>query len=330
MPLSPFHVLRLLADGEFHSGVDVARALGVSRASVCNSVRVLEDAGLTIYSVRGRGYRLAQTIELIDRELLRQELGAQASRFTIDVMEQATSTNTLLMERAARGAPSGSVVVAEWQSQGRGRHGRAWHAAPGSALTLSLLWRFARPAAALAGLSLAVGVAVTRLLKSLGASDAGLKWPNDVMWQGAKLAGILIELQGDMLGPSAAVIGIGINGRLAAETRARIDQPAADLETICGGELSRNRLLARLLVELAGMLDDFERAGFAPFRKEWERSHVYQGEGVRLMRPDGTQVSGRAAGVADDGSLLLDTGQGVVRCHSGELSGSDVSRLRPA
>jgi BirA family biotin operon repressor/biotin-[acetyl-CoA-carboxylase] ligase len=160
---------------------------------------------------------------------------------------------------------------------------------------------------------------VARALAALGVHDAGLKWPNDVLWRGRKLAGILIEMQGDMLGPSAAVIGIGLNCRLPAVLRDRIDQPAVDLESACGAAPDRNRVFAMLLIELARVLDAFARDGFAPLRDEWQRHHVYQSQPVQLALPDGAIVSGTVEGVAEDGALLLATQTGPRRFHSGDV-----------
>jgi BirA family biotin operon repressor/biotin-[acetyl-CoA-carboxylase] ligase len=214
------------------------------------------------------------------------------------------------------------VIAAEWQTHGRGRFGRAWHGAPGAALTFSLLWRFQRGAAFLAGLSLAAGVAVARCLGTLGAQDVGLKWPNDIVWRGRKLAGILIEMQGDMLGPSTVVIGIGINCRLPPALRRRIGQPAADLEAACGAVQDRNQVLAVLLLELMRVIDGYAAHGFAPLRDEWQRRHVLQERTVRFALPDGSSVSGVARGVADDGGLLLATRDGERCFHSGEITTS--------
>jgi BirA family biotin operon repressor/biotin-[acetyl-CoA-carboxylase] ligase len=194
----------------------------------------------------------------------------------------------------------------------------------GEALTFSLLWRFTRGAAALSGLSLAVGVALARALAATGAIGVALKWPNDIVRGGAKLAGTLTELAGDALGPTTAVIGIGLNVRLSDATRARIGQPAADLESACGSAPDRNRLLAGVLVELGRVLDAFAGDGFAPLRAEWQRCHAHQGRRVELLMPDGSRQSGHARGVAEDGSLLLETRAGLKRFHSGEVT------LRPA
>jgi len=320
-------VLRHLSDGEFHSGETLARALEISRASVWHAIRDLEAAGLEIYKVHGRGYRLPQPLTLLDRAAIGRNLGAQAARFTLEVRDAVDSTNTALLGSAAAGAPGGTVLAAEWQPGGRGRLGRAWHAGVGEALTFSLLWRFARGAGALSGLSLAVGLALTRALAASGAADAALKWPNDLLWRGRKLAGILIELAGDALGPTAAVIGIGINVRLSETTRARIDQPAADLETAIGATPDRNQLLAVVLMELDRELETFAREGFAPLRAEWQRHHAHQGKRVMLVLPDGSRQTGQAKGVAEDGSLLLETRAGLKRFHSGEVSLRTVKKM---
>ena len=313
-------VLRRLADGEFHSGETLARALDVSRASVWHAVRELDAAGLDIYKVHGRGYRLQQSLTLLDRASIERYLAADAGRFVVDIRSEADSTNTMLLQLAAAGTPSGTVLAVEWQRRGRGRLGRAWHAGVGEALTFSLLWRFERGAGALSGLSLAVGSALACALEEDGATAIGLKWPNDILWRGRKLAGILIELAGDALGPTAAVIGVGVNVHLTDATRARIAQPVVDLETVCGTVPDRNRLLARMLVQLGATLDEFVRDGFKPLRAEWQRRHAFQDRRVTLIFPDGSRQSGRAGGVAEDGSFLLETRAGTKRYHSGEIS----------
>ncbi len=310
----------MLADGEFRSGESMARALGVSRGSVWNALHALDDCGIEIFRVRGRGYRLAEPLSLLAPAAIVAALGEAGPRFAVEVIDKVESTNTLLMQRAAGGAPCGTVIAAEWQTAGRGRRGRAWHALPGAALTFSLLWRFEQGAGLLAGLSLAVGIAVTRALGQYGVRGAGLKWPNDVMWRGRKLAGILIEMHGDMLGPSAAVIGIGLNCRMPATLLARIDQPAVDVATATGTLPERNRLLAAMLRELDCVLGEFARDGFAPFRAEWQSNHVYQDKAVKIVLPDGGIVNGMADGVAENGALLLATQSGQLRFHSGEVS----------
>ena len=322
-------VLRVLADAEFHSGQGIARALGISRGSVWNAVRALTAAGIDVYRVHARGYRLAQPLSFLDAQKIAAHTGDVKARLAIDVIDIVDSTNTLLMRRALAGAPSGTVIAAEWQESGRGRMGRAWHAEVGGGLTFSLLWRFQQGAAALAGLSLAAGVALVRALGALGAREVLLKWPNDVLWRNAKLAGLLLEMQGDALGPSAVVIGVGLNVRLSPAARARIDQPVADLNSALGGAeqsvgfthpTDRNAVLGAILAELVRTLDTFSQRGFGALRGEWERYHAYQDRRVAVIMPDGARRQGIARGVAEDGALIFETGSARTRLHSGEVS----------
>jgi BirA family biotin operon repressor/biotin-[acetyl-CoA-carboxylase] ligase len=321
-----FSLLRLLSDGEFHSGEVLAQQLGLSRASVSNALQNVDQYGLTLFSVRGRGYRLVNAPQWLDAGKVCAGLKTPAI-FNIELADTAVSSNTILLQRAALGASSGSVLAVEWQSAGRGRLGRAWHSGLGNALTFSLLWRFEFGLSALSGLSLAVGVALMRALSKLDVANVGLKWPNDVVTgmniatlpQG-KIAGILIEAQGDMLGPSAVVIGIGLNLHLPPTVAQRIDQPVSDLAQVVANLPERNRLLALLLQELADMLSDFARHGFLPLRAEWESDHVYQNRQVKMLLPDGTNVVGVVRGVTDEGALRVETTQGVQIFHAGEIS----------
>lgn len=303
----------------------MAQRLGVSRASIWNALRALDDAGLALHKVRGRGYRLPDPPQWLDRESILAGLGSKADLFDLEVLETAESTNRTMMQKAALDAPHASCVVADLQTQGRGRRGRTWHGALGGSLTFSLLWRFQQGAGFLSGLSLAVGVALMRALSAYGVQDASLKWPNDVLHNYRKLAGVLIELQGDMHGPTAAVIGVGLNVRLPAGVRDRIDQAAVDLFSIGGASLlGRNQLLAHILAHLADVLQEFESEGFSGLREEWVGHHAYHGRNVRMMLPGGSYEEGCVSGVAEDGSLLLATPAGTKRFASGEIG------LRPA
>jgi BirA family biotin operon repressor/biotin-[acetyl-CoA-carboxylase] ligase len=316
-----FRTLRLLADGDFRSGEEMARTLGVSRGSIWNALRGLDDAGVKVFKVRGRGYRLAESLSLLDRNRILAALDGAGRELAVEVVERVASTNSLLLARAAEGAAHGSVIAAEWQTAGRGRRGRSWHATLGGALTFSLLWRFQQGAGFLAGLSLAVGVAIIRALTAIGVRHAAVKWPNDVLWRQRKLAGILVEMHGDTLGPSAVVIGVGVNWRLSEAVREHIDAPATDLATACeGAPPDRNVAIAVLLRELIEVLAGFSQQGFAPLRDEWERHHVHHLKPVRLTLPDGAVVRGTAAGVDDDGALVLDCAQGRLRFYSGDIS----------
>lgn len=315
-----FALLRLLGDGEFHSGEVLARQLGVSRASVNNALRGVAGYGLALHSVRGRGYRLANPPQWLDAAAVSRQLGELGKFFQIEILDSAPSSNTLLLQRAAQGAPGGSVLAVEWQSGGRGRMGRAWHSGLGSALAFSLLWRFECGLSALSGVSLAAGVALMRALHALGAKDARLKWPNDVLGVQGKLAGILIEAQGDMLGPSAVVVGIGMNLSMTHAVTRHIGQPVANLADMLDALPERNRLLTVLLRELHGVLQQFALHGFAALRKEWESCHAWHNQPVQLRLPDGASVSGIVRGVSEEGALELETKQGMRRFNVGEIS----------
>jgi BirA family biotin operon repressor/biotin-[acetyl-CoA-carboxylase] ligase len=314
-----WQLLRLLADGEFHSGQVLGQQLGVSRATVFSSLASVEEYGVVLQRIRGRGYRLAKAWSCLDADAVQSHLGDASSRFKMEVLQQAASSNTELLRRATAGAPTGSVLAVELQTAGRGRIGRTWHSGLGNALTFSLLWRFDCGLNGLSGLSLAVGLAILRALKRFDAVDIGLKWPNDILAAQGKLGGVLIEAQGDMYGPSTVVIGIGINCTLPFKLEQVITQPAVALDQLCAAMPERNELLSVLLQELAQVLDAFARAGFASLRADWEAHHVFQNQSIKLQMPDGSTISGIARGVSDSGELLLETSQGIRAFNSGEV-----------
>jgi BirA family transcriptional regulator, biotin operon repressor / biotin---[acetyl-CoA-carboxylase] ligase len=320
MSVSHFSLLRLLADGEFHSGERLARTLGLSRTGVWNQIRRIEALGLRVFRVRGRGYRLARSIDLLDRETLAARLRRTCPTLSIEMMDECSSTNSILAERAVRGAPSGTVLVCEHQSAGRGRRGNVWHSAIGGSLVFSLLRRFSRGPEALTGLSLAVAVGAARALEKLGVTGMQVKWPNDLYCMERKLGGILIEISGNIAGPSAAVIGVGLNVRLNAALRERIGQPVTDVASVSDAPPSRVELLVELLEAIDNVLAQFAREGFAPFREEWLRRHAWQGRRVAVSIADRRVAEGEVLGIAEDGALMLASPSGVERFHSGELT----------
>ncbi len=319
MRSSSFAVLRSLADGTFHSGEAVGRALGVTRGAVWLGVRDIEAHGLKVFKVRGRGYRLERPFDALDASIARRKL-ARVCAVRLDVLDECPSTNALLLGRSAHGAASGTAVACELQTAGRGRRGNSWVTGLGDALTFSLLWRFETSPAALGGLSLAVGVACVRALARLGLRGVRLKWPNDLVFEGAKLGGILVEIGGEAHGPCVAVIGVGINVQLPETARRGLGQPVTDLAAPGLALPARNDLLAKLLASVAEAAMLFERRGFAPFRAAWQRRHAWQGQRVRVLVAERRAIDGVAAGVAEDGALLLETPRGVERFHAGEVS----------
>ena len=324
-----FSLLRQLADGEFHSGEDLAAKVGLTRARVSQVLKDAGTAGLALERIKGRGYRLLEAPEFLDAKKVRGHLAdlhaAKGTTLpaTVEVVDQIESTSSELMRRAQRRDVHGMALAAEWQSAGRGRRGRAWTAIAGGSLTFSLGWKFEQGAGFLAGLSLAIGVAVVRALEAEGFKDVALKWPNDLIHRHLKIGGILIELNGDALGPTTTVIGVGLNVRIPAAARKDIPVPVTDLATIAGRRappIDRNRLLAALLAELGAVLDLYANEGFAPFAAEWQHRHAYQGKPVRLLLPDGATVTGKVAGVDASGALVLADGPRRARFLSGEIS----------
>ena len=315
-----FLALRRLADGRFHSGVEVARSLGRSRATLSDALKRAGDLGVELFRVPGKGYRLAQPIEFLDPARIIGQLGSAAKRVHLEIVDEIDSTSTRLLESASSGAPSGACLAAEWQRTGRGRRGRSWVAGLGSSLTFSLLWRFERGVGHLAGLTLAIGVAVSRALAACGVADAKVKWPNDVVVDFRKLAGILVETSGEMSGPSVAVVGVGVNYRLADSLVERIDQPVTDVAHSASELPSRNALLAQFLRELADALEAFERRGFADVADAWRALHAYQGREVRVIPAHEAPFDARVVDVAADGALVVSAGGRRRNLVSAEIS----------
>ncbi len=317
-----FLALRRLADGQFHSGEAMARSLGRSRATLSEALKRAPELGVELFSVRGRGYRLATPIEFLDAHAIARELRGTPMR--VEVVDEIDSTSTRLLQMAAAGAPTGTCLAAEWQSAGRGRRGRSWVCALGGSLTFSVLWRFERGAGHLGGLSLAVGVAAARALAACGVERVQVKWPNDVVVDFRKVAGILVETSGEAQGPTVAVIGVGVNFRLGEAVVDRIDQPVTDVASCVREAPSRNALLARLLRELCAVLASFARDGFAAVRDEWRGLHAYQGRRVRVVPAGERPLEARVVDIAADGALVVSLDDG----RSLSLSSAEIS-LRP-
>jgi len=320
-------VIRQLADGELHSGEALAQALGISRAAVWKALhKAGETLSLEVRRVRGRGYCLAEPLELLDPERILDAIPEQARHriAQVEIHEDIDSTNSHLMREAEKGTPSGTLCLAEHQSAGRGRRGRTWVSPFGTNLYLSLLWRYPFGPGSLGGLSLAAGTAVAAALKAEGVPDVALKWPNDILWQRRKLAGLLLEVAGEAQGPSLVIVGLGVNTRLDPTQGAAIDQLFVDLESISGqASMSRNRLAARLAERLTAAMETFGAEGLGPFLPEWERFDRHRGEQVDIHMGDRV-YSGIHAGVTTEGALRLDMNGDIRVFQAGEVS------LRPA
>ena len=315
--------LALLADGEFRSGQDLADSLGVSRTAVWKQLNKLSaETGLEIESVKGRGYRIPGGIDLLDADAVNAALSSEAARLlsSLVLLESVDSTNAELMRHAASGPVAGLACSAEQQTAGRGRRGRQWVSPFASNLYMSLGWEFEQGAAALEGLSLAVGVAIVRALENCNLPGVQLKWPNDILYKRAKLGGVLLEMTGDAAGTCQVVVGVGLNVAMPASAAGAIDQDWTDIATASGGAPPRrNALLAALLNELLPLVAGFEAAGFAPWRDAWQALDAFAGNDV-ILHAGPRQTAGVARGVDERGALLLETTMGVQPIYGGEIS----------
>lgn len=314
-----------LADGRFHSGQSIAEAEGVTRAAIWKAVGALRGRGLDVHAVAGKGYRLARPVEWLDQERIFDVLPACAreriDRF--DLLRTAGSTNSELLSGPPPRSGRARVCIAEFQTSGRGRHGRSWSSPPGAGLSFSVAWRFELPPQRLSSLSLVAGVALAESLSGPGGGP-GLKWPNDLVWHGGKVGGILTEVSGEAEGATTAVVGVGINHHLPPRwspdgTPAGGLDPT-DLRAVLGSRLPGRNAVAATLI--AGLIDGFlrfEREGFVPFARAWHELDVLQGQPVTVSSRS-MQTAGIARGIDLSGALLLEGMDGLVRIYTGDVS----------
>ncbi len=315
-------ILRMLSDGAFHSGTDLGKKLGITRAAVCKNIRRLTQSGLDVHRVTGRGYKLDAPLTLLNRSRILKHLGAAAADFRdrLHLLDETDSTNRHLAELATHAKTmNGMACLAEAQSGGRGRRGRAWVATPYHNLMFSMAWQFPGGPGLVSGLSLAAGLAVLQALEEYGVSGAGLKWPNDMLWNNRKLAGLLADVQGEASGPTLVILGVGVNGYINRDTAEHIDQPWVDLREILGEHIDRNRLAALVMRHLRSMFQEFAAKGFAPFREAWSSRHLYHGRRVRLIQGD-REFLGTVEGIDENGGLIVRLANRKQVFHSGEIS----------
>ncbi|MGI9307980.1 MAG: biotin--[acetyl-CoA-carboxylase] ligase, partial [Gammaproteobacteria bacterium] len=256
-------LLRLLADGELHSGSELAAELAVTRSAVWKHIRQLESLELEVDAQAGQGYRLAVPIELLDEQRVRDSMGAQASALCgrPRVLWVAESTSDELLRLPPPAPGEARACLAEYQSSGRGRRGRQWFAPAGCGICLSVAWRFATSPASLSCLGLAVGVGALRALQRAGAAEAQLKWPNDIVIKGRKLAGILIDVQGEAGGPLHVVAGVGVNYQMSRQAEQAILEssglaPANLSDEVPERPVGRNATAGMLIDEICAVLTD--------------------------------------------------------------------------
>ncbi len=316
----PLKLLSLLADGKFHSGEELAQLLGVEQDTVLNLIEGFAQIGVDCVGSPGQGYCWSDPVELLESGAILDGLGSYARSLlsALEVVGGIDSTNRFLMDGARDGAGTGYACVAEYQSQGQGRRGRGFVSPIGN-IYQSVLWRFDQDPSVLSGLSVAMGVVVAETCQRLGVTGIGVKWPNDVLWRGRKLSGILVETQADPAAGVAVVVGVGLNFRMAKKPGASIGQLWADIQSAAERLPNRNFAVACLLESILLGLDQFSHDGFAPFKSRWNRNDVMGGRAV-VLRGNHNSIEGTARGVDEIGALLLDV-DGVTRSViTGEVS----------
>jgi BirA family biotin operon repressor/biotin-[acetyl-CoA-carboxylase] ligase len=317
-------VFAALADGEFHSGEQLAEALGVSRAAVWKAVESLRELGATLHAVRNRGYRLRSGSDALDSKRIAGLLPRTAPVHirSIETAWGVDSTNSVLLARPNPPFGTCEVLLAEYQTAGRGRRGRAWLAPPGGSICLSLCWSFREVPRDLGALGLVIGVCALRALKESGLDDARLKWPNDIVVDGKKLGGILIELRAESAGPASVVIGIGLNVALGGEVLQAIGETGvAAIDLVSAGlkQPSRNALAAVLITQIVRGLPIFEKDGLKAFAEEWRGADALRGRQIDVHTLEGVS-RGLARGIDLHGALVVETPQGVRRFISGDVT----------
>ncbi len=302
------------------SGAELAQELGITRSAVWKRIERLRSAGVDVQARPGEGYVLAVPVALLDARAIAADLSpaARAELAGLDVLFETDSTNAVALREPAP-ARGSHAWLAERQTAGRGRRGRPWASPLAAHVYLSLSRRFDGGLAALQGLSLAVGVASADALHALGHRAVGLKWPNDLLADGRKLGGILVEIGGEAGGPIRVVVGLGLNVAMPAGAARDIDQPWCDLASLSPAPVSRHAVCVALLDALLPLLARFERDGLAPFMDGWARHDVLAGRRVQL-RVGERVVEGVALGIAGDGALRLRVGNGEQHHHAGEAS----------
>lgn len=305
-------ILALLSSGQFVSGEQLATELGISRASVNKHIDALETYGVAIYSVKGRGYKLANPISLIDASRLVQSIDNRCFYF-----DEIASTNGFLLDHTTE-LKNGDVCVAEYQSAGRGRRGRTWMSPYGHHLYFSLFWTFPQGMAQAMGLSLVVACTLVEVLKSFGVENIGVKWPNDIYLDNKKLAGILIEMSGQADSLCQLIIGVGVNMAMSEDQGKGIDQPWSDLSELVDMP-DKTALVIALQKQLKRDIQLFEREGLAAFKTRWQAADLFYGREIRLLMGE-KSVEGICRGVDEQGAVLLETADGVQAFIGGEIS----------
>jgi len=313
------HLIHALAKGQFVSGQELGKQLSISRTAISKHIKALTEMGLDIYSVTGKGYKLSQPLNLLSQSSIVNALPSSDVTPEVEVHSLIDSTNSYLLRRLPNQLSQGQVCLAEFQSAGRGRRGRQWISPFGSQIYLSMYWYLEQGLSAAMGLSLVAALAVSDAIYELTSIQVQLKWPNDIYLDGVKLAGILIDLEGQTLEPSHSVIGIGLNLNMPAQAAEKIDQNWTDLQRHSKSKIDRNALCTKLIHFLLKRLQQHQDEGLAAMIEEWHTQDFYLNKRVKLLT--GERVTkGICRGVNGQGALMLEVDGQVKPIYGGEVS----------
>ena len=309
-PISPsmYHITRILDDGGLHAGTKIAEQMGVSRTAVWKIIQRLKNFDVEIDGQHG-GYQLKSPLKLLDSNIVKKKISHE--NIKLEIFETLDSTNDYLKTHTSCTDPH--FCVAETQTGARGRMGRGWVSPFGSNLYMSLSYLFSEDISELSGLSLVIGISVVKALKSLTREiPLQLKWPNDIVVEGKKLGGILVDVIAEANGQCRVIIGLGLNVNM---TQATVDRPWTSLELLLNRKIDRNELLANLMDSMLETIDQFRQNGLQAFMHEWNALDSLEGKFISLVCA-GNEITGTARGVDTLGRLVLESTTGERKAYS--------------
>lgn len=318
----PSAILQLFrTQGGLVSGEMISRELNVSRTAIWKHINTLRNSGYVIEAVPSRGYRLVSAPDLLRAEDIERELTGHLVGSKITCLPETGSTNADAFRMAQEGAVEGSVVLAETQNSGKGRLGRVWASPKGVNVYASVILRPKVKPYEAAQLTFLSAVAVARAVESLTTLKPEIKWPNDVLLSGKKIAGLLNEMNSETDGVNFVILGIGVNLNMAIDQFPEdLRHPATSLMIELGRPVSRNDFVAALLRELDCLYYDFKQHGFAPVREEWQHRCNAKGRQVQVSDSGTVTLTGEFAGIDTDGAMLVRRDDGELeRVISGDV-----------
>lgn len=315
-------ILQLLRthSGQYISGEELSRMLAVSRTAIWKHIQSLKNEGYAIEAHPRLGYSLRQAPDLLSPKEIKACLESQLLGSHIHYFTDVGSTNNEAKKLAAEGCPEGTIVVAEAQTIGRGRLSRGWFSPHGKGIWLSVVLRPPFQPQQAPKCTLMAAVAVTKAIRNFCDLQCGIKWPNDILYDGKKIVGILTEMNAEMDAINYIVIGMGINVNITAdEFPPELAEIGTSILAAKGHPVSRLHLLCRILTELEQAYQQVVREGFAPILEEWKTLSVTLGQAVNVIGPD-EKYSGTAITIDEDGALLVETDMGLRKVIAGDVS----------